>query len=92
MQKSIHSDDYRHFLEELRDARLAAGVSQEQLAAALGEHQTLISKVERGVRRLDVVELRRWMHALGRSFPEFCEGIDSRLSRHRLPTIRRGRS
>lgn len=89
MQKSIHPDDYRHFLEELRDARVAAGVSQEQLAAALGEHQTLISKVERGVRRLDVVELRRWMQALGRSFPEFCEGIDARLSRHRLPAIRR---
>ncbi len=86
MQKSIYSDDYQHFLAELRSARVDAGVSQEQLAAALGEHQTFISKVERGIRRLDVVELRQWVEALDIAFPAFCQQLDARLSRHRRPT------
>jgi|WetSurMetagenome_2_1015567.scaffolds.fasta_scaffold236530_2 transcriptional regulator with XRE-family HTH domain len=93
MRKSIYSDDYQHFLLELRNARVSAGFSQEQLAAALGAHQTLVSKVERGVRRLDVIELRLWLLALGRTFPEFCGQLDSRLARHgRLPLARRPRS
>jgi len=86
MQKSIYSDAYQHFLRELKDVRTNAGMSQEQLAAVLGEHQTFVSKVERGVRRLDVVELRLWLQALGAKFPEFCEHLDARLARHSRPT------
>ena len=91
MQKSIHSDDYQHFLSLLREVRTGAGLSQEQLAAALGEHQTFVSKVERGVRRLDVVELRLWLKALNRTVPEFCVQLDARIERHsRLPpTLKR---
>jgi transcriptional regulator with XRE-family HTH domain len=91
MQKSIYSDDYQHFLAELKDVRATAGMSQEQLATALGEHQTFISKVEVGVRRLDVIELRLWLQALGTSLPEFCVELDARLSRHRRPSLARGR-
>jgi transcriptional regulator with XRE-family HTH domain len=87
MQKSIYSDDYQHLLRELKEVRARANISQEALAASLGEHQTFVSKVERGVRRLDVVELRLWLTALGVSFPEFCNHLDLRLTRHsRLPT------
>jgi transcriptional regulator with XRE-family HTH domain len=85
MQKSVYSDAYQHFLLELREVRTNAGISQEQLAAALGEHQTFVSKVERGIRRLDVVELRLWLQALGSEFPEFCEHLDARLARHSRP-------
>lgn len=49
---------------------------------------TLVSKVERGVRRLDMVELRLWLQALGASFPDFCQRLDARLARHgRLSTV-----
>ena len=85
MQKSVYSDAYQHFLLELRDVRTNADMSQEQLAAALGEHQTFVSKVERGIRRLDVVELRLWLQALGSDFPEFCGRLDARLARHGRP-------
>lgn len=87
MQKSIHSDDYQHFLEELRRVRLEAAISQEQLASELGEHQTWVSKVERGVRRLDVIELRRWLKALNRPFTDFCDQLDRRLVRHTRPEL-----
>lgn len=89
MQKSIHSAEYQHFLDELRGARERAGLTQEQLAEVLGEHQTLVSKVERGVRRLDVVELRQWMAALGVGLLEFTRTLDDRLSRHARPVSKR---
>lgn len=82
MQKSLHSEDYQHFLAELRAAREQAGVSQERLAELLEEHQTLVSKVERGVRRLDVVELRRWLIALGESPQAFMTRLDERITRN----------
>lgn len=89
MQKSLHAADYQHFLDELRAARDAAGLTQQELANRLGEHQTLVSKVERGVRRLDVVELRLWTAALGTTLVEFTQTLDARLSRHALPPSRR---
>ena len=45
-------------------ARLAAGLSQRELAEKLGKHQSHVSKVESGVRRLDVVEVIAWVRAL----------------------------
>ena len=87
MQKSLHSADYRHFLEELRSLRERSGVTQEELAAALGLHQTLISKVERGVRRLDVVELRLWLRVLDMRLTDFAVRLEERLGRHAVPKI-----
>ena len=38
---------------------------QLELAERIGEHQTFVSKCERGIRRVDIVELKRWTDALG---------------------------
>lgn len=92
MQKSIHSADYQHFLAELRAQRERLGLSQEQLAAALGEHQTLVSKVERGVRRLDIIELRNWLAAMNVRLSDFIATLEGRLSRHTLPLGRQKRT
>jgi len=75
MKSSTYTTDYTHFLSELRRARTAAGVSQVQLAEALGQLQTYISKCERGDRRLDVVELRAWVVALGGDPVAFMAGL-----------------
>lgn len=45
-------------------ARLAAGLSQREFAEKLGKHQSHVSKVESGVRRLDVVEFIAWVWLL----------------------------
>jgi transcriptional regulator with XRE-family HTH domain len=87
MQKSLHSADYKHFLEELRALRENLGVTQEQLADALGLHQTFVSKVERGVRRLDVVELRLWVRVLGVRLTDFAARLEERLGRHAAPKL-----
>jgi transcriptional regulator with XRE-family HTH domain len=57
MPKSVFTKRYKIFREEMVKAREAAGMSQEQLAKQLGWDQTYVSKIERGVRRVDVVEL-----------------------------------
>jgi len=48
----------------LREVRRELGVTQIELGQRLENTQTFVSKVERGERRLDVVE-----------FVEFCEAI-----------------
>ena len=89
MKSSTYTSDYTHFLSELRRARTAAGVSQVQLAEALGQLQTYVSKCERGDRRLDVVELRAWVVALGGDSVGFMAGLEDRIARNaRLPVHR----
>lgn len=85
MKSSKVSTDYAHFLLELREARLQAGLSQEQLAAAMGRRQTFVSKCELGDRRLDVMELRSWVLALGGDPVAFMACLENRLGRHSLP-------
>ena len=89
MKTSTYSSDYAHFLAELRSARAEAGVSQVQLAEMLGQRQTYVSKCERGDRRLDVVELRAWVVALGGDSVGFMAGLEDRIARNaRLPVHR----
>jgi transcriptional regulator with XRE-family HTH domain len=64
VSKSVFSDRYRRFLKMLVDARTEAGITQVQLAEVLGWQQTDISKVERGERRLDLVEFLEFAEAL----------------------------
>jgi transcriptional regulator with XRE-family HTH domain len=71
MDKSPFSKEYKLFLVSLRNARKKARLTQEGLAESLGETQSFISKVERGERRLDVVELRAFCRALKVPFPNF---------------------
>lgn len=82
MSKPLHSAEYAHFLEELRAVRTQVGISQTELADRIHELQSFVSKVERGVRRLDIVELRRWTGALGMELTEFIRRFEQRLQRH----------
>jgi transcriptional regulator with XRE-family HTH domain len=53
---SIYPDEYRRALALLVEARKASGMTQQQLAEALGRPQSFVSKFENGERRLDVAE------------------------------------
>lgn len=46
--------------------RKAAEITQVELAERLGKPQSFVSKVERGERRLDVIEFCQFADALGR--------------------------
>lgn len=80
MAKSIYSQAYGELMHELRLARRTKGLTQQQLALRLGTTQSVISKCERGERRLDFVETRALCMALGLDFLDFVRLIHGRLS------------
>lgn len=54
--KSTFTKRYQWFCEVLINARKRNGLTQVEVAAALGTPQSYVSKYESGERRLDVVE------------------------------------
>lgn len=54
----MHTPAYRTFLRRLVAARLAAGLTQVEVARALRLPQSRVSRMESGQRRVDVIELR----------------------------------
>jgi transcriptional regulator with XRE-family HTH domain len=83
MEKSTFTTDHRVFCRLLREAREGADITQVELAKRLKESQSEISKFERGERRLDLVQLRRWCRALGVGLPDFVRAFDEALSRRK---------
>ena len=60
-----HATEYRQLVALLKRARLDAGITQVQLAESLHRPQSFVSKIERGERLIDPVELRQWCQAAG---------------------------
>ena len=81
MEKSLYSLDYEIFLQHLRQARLNAGLTQGVLAYRLKRNQSFVSKLERGERRVDVVELRAVCQALDTPFQTFIADLDEAIKR-----------
>ena len=59
MSKSIYNEEYRKLIDALKSARITAGMTQQQVADALGKPQSFVAKVEGFERRLDVIEFWR---------------------------------
>jgi transcriptional regulator with XRE-family HTH domain len=66
-----HPERYRALLERLKEARKAAGLSQEAAAEALSVYQKYISKIETGERRIDPVELQELARLYGKPIEFF---------------------
>jgi transcriptional regulator with XRE-family HTH domain len=80
MEKSIYTHEYRTMLRLLREAREQAGVTQVELAQRLAQTQSYISKIELGDRRLDLVQLRTILAALGMGLGTFVERFERVLN------------
>jgi transcriptional regulator with XRE-family HTH domain len=63
-RKSSFSAPYIAIVERLIIRRRALGMTQDDLAAAYGEDQSFISRIERRQRRIDAYELVRLCRAL----------------------------
>ncbi len=57
--QSIYSAEYRAFLQRLKAQRLLRRKTQVEVAKTLGKPQSFVSKIERGERRLDPLELKQ---------------------------------
>lgn len=69
MTKAIYRPEYEVFLQILKRHRIEAGLTQVECSKALGRPQSFMSDVERGSRRLDIIQLRDLCHALGFDLP-----------------------
>jgi transcriptional regulator with XRE-family HTH domain len=58
-------------LGRIREARVAAGLTQARVAAALGRPVSFVSKCELGERRIDPVDLERFATIYAKPFEYF---------------------
>ncbi len=65
MTKSAYSKAHKMMVEAIVAARQEAGLKQAEVAAALGKNQSYISNIERGQRRIDVLEFYMLARAIG---------------------------
>lgn len=77
--KRIQPTDYKALRTSLKKMRNQSGLTQIQLAEAIGADQSDISKIERGERRLDVVELIYICRALGITTEAFIAVLEAHL-------------
>ena len=77
--KSIHKSEYSILLRRLRALRTTAGLTQVDLSTALQRPQSYVSDVERGSRRMDLLQLRELCHACGQSLTEFVDEFEQEL-------------
>jgi transcriptional regulator with XRE-family HTH domain len=72
--KPIHTPEYTRMRERLKEARKAAGMTQEKVAKELDRPQSFVSKVETGERRIDPTELEKFAKLYGKPITYFLSG------------------
>ncbi|KQS57727.1 hypothetical protein ASG17_00820 [Brevundimonas sp. Leaf363] len=75
MPSSIFTQRHQALIAFLGTARRDAGLTQVELAGRLGRPQSFVSKVERGERRVDVVEFCEIAEALGKDPARLLQGF-----------------
>jgi len=63
--KTLGTARHRALIALLIAKREAAGLTQTELAAKLGEYQSFVARLESGQRRVDVVEFLEFADLLG---------------------------
>jgi transcriptional regulator with XRE-family HTH domain len=81
--KSVFTDAYASLLEILVRLRKQSGLTQVELSKRLGKPQPFVSYVERGIRRIDVIEFYAITRALGADpvevFQELARSLPKRV-------------
>lgn len=78
--KSIYKAEYQALLELLREIRAGAGLTQTELSALLKRPQSYVSDIERGVRRMDLLQLRDYCTACDQDLVSFVRRFEKRLA------------
>ncbi|MGH2367198.1 MAG: helix-turn-helix domain-containing protein [Chloroflexota bacterium] len=72
-RSAVHGAGYQYLLRRLREARLRAGLTQVEVAKALGRHQSYVTKCELGERRIDPIDLQRFAKLYRKPFSYFLQ-------------------
>ena len=80
MEKSVYRDENLVLLRLLKQCRAEAGLTQAEFAQALERPQSFASDIERGLRRLDLVQLRDICKALNISLIECVQRFGNELA------------
>lgn len=80
MEKSIYDIEYKVLLKLIYTLRVGKGLRQADLADMLEEHQSFISKIENGERRVDLVELKRICEVMDVSLSDFIHEFEKQLN------------
>jgi transcriptional regulator with XRE-family HTH domain len=76
-RRSRYAREYRELLQRLVLHRNAAKITQFELARRMGTSQSMLSKLERGVVRMDLLDLFAYLDAIGMDRVAFIRGMPS---------------
>jgi transcriptional regulator with XRE-family HTH domain len=85
-RKSRYDDEYRMLLTMLIEQRVRSGVTQVELAARIGTSQSILSKLERGVVRVDLSDLLDYLDGVGSDPLAFVKDFMKRARRPKPDT------
>jgi transcriptional regulator with XRE-family HTH domain len=77
--KSIYSKEYPILVALLREVRDKAKLTQKEVALRAGVSQPYVSSVERGLLRLDTLQLRAWLKVCDSNLGKFGRELEKRL-------------
>jgi transcriptional regulator with XRE-family HTH domain len=80
LEKSVYREENLVLLRLLKQCRVEAGLTQMQFAQALERPQSFASDIERGLRRLDLVQLRDICIALNIGLVDFVQRFEDELA------------
>lgn len=83
MDKKTNKKEYLALTKTLYSLRLGAGLKQTDLAEILDVPQSFVSKIETGERRLDLVELKSVVEAMGATLSEFVIVFEKNINESR---------
>ena len=76
LRESLDSKNYSNIRNKLISLRKESHLTQRGLAKKLLVTQSYVSKVESGQRRLDILELKKYLDVLNYSTHQFLSEID----------------
>jgi transcriptional regulator with XRE-family HTH domain len=76
MAKTLGTEQHKALIAMLIAKREVAGITQAELAKALGEYQSFIARLESGQRRVDVIELIQIANILGFTASQIVKEIE----------------